>query len=58
MTNHDIAEELVKLGYPVAKSQIRMPNGPIKMLGDSTVGVSLHTDVLVEINVTVYGESA
>ncbi len=58
VTNHDIAEELVKLGYPVAKSQIRMPNGPIKMLGDSTVGVSLHTDVLVEINVTVYGESA
>ena len=58
VTNHDIAEELVKLGYPVAKSQIRMPNGPIKMVGDSTVGVSLHTDVLVEINVTVYGESA
>lgn len=58
VTNHDIAEELVKLGYPVAKSQIRMPNGPIKMVGDTTVGVSLHTDVLVEINVTVYGESA
>lgn len=58
VTNHDIAEELVKLGYPVAKSQIRMPSGPIKMVGDSTVGVSLHTDVLVEINVTVYGESA
>lgn len=58
VTNHDIAEELVKLGYPVAKSQIRMPNGPIKMVGDSTVGVSLHTDVLVEITVTVYGESA
>lgn len=58
VTNHDIAEELVKLGYPVAKSQIRMPNGPIKMVGDFTVGVSLHTDVLVEINVTVYGESA
>ncbi|GAB4206695.1 MAG: 50S ribosomal protein L9 [Tibeticola sp.] len=58
VTNHDIAEELVKLGYPVIKSQIRMPNGPIKMVGDSTVGVSLHTDVLVEITVTVYGESA
>lgn len=58
VTNHDIAEELNKLGYQVVKSQVRMPNGPIKMVGDSTVGVSLHTDVLVEITVTVYGESA
>ena len=30
VTNHDISEELVKLGFPVAKSQVRMPNGPIK----------------------------
>ena len=35
-----------------------MPNGPIKLVGDSTVNVALHTDVVVEINVTVYGESA
>jgi large subunit ribosomal protein L9 len=35
-----------------------MPNGPIKLVGDSTVSVSLHTDVLVDITVTVYGESA
>ena len=58
VTNHDISEELVKLGFPVAKSQVRMPNGPIKTVGDSTVSVALHTDVLVEITVTVYGESA
>ena len=58
MTNHDIAEELNKQGYKVAKSQVRMPNGPIKLVGDSSVSVSLHTDVLVDINVTVYGESA
>lgn len=58
VTNHDIAEELTKLGYPVAKAQVRMPNGPIKMVGDSTVSVALHTDVVVEINVTVYGETA
>lgn len=58
VTNHDIAEELNKLGYKVSKAQIRMPNGPIKLVGDSSVSVSLHTDVLVEINVTVYGESA
>ena len=58
VTNHDIAEELTKQGYAVAKSQVRMPNGPIKVVGDSTVSVALHTDVLVEITVTVYGETA
>jgi len=58
VTNFDIAEELTKTGFPVAKAQVRMPNGPIKMVGDSTVSVALHTDVVVEINVTVYGETA
>ena len=58
VTNHDISEELGKLGYPVAKSQVRMPNGPIKTVGDSTVSVALHTDVVVDITVTVYGETA
>jgi large subunit ribosomal protein L9 len=58
VTNADIAEELVKGGYEVVKSNIRMPNGPIKTVGDTQVGVSLHTDVLVEITVSVYGESA
>ncbi len=58
VTNHDIAEELNKLGYKVVKSQVRMPSGPIKVVGDSTVGVALHTDVLVDITVTVYGETA
>lgn len=58
VTNFDIAEELVKAGYPVTKAQIRMPKGPIKVVGDSEVSVALHTDVLVDIQVTVYGESA
>jgi large subunit ribosomal protein L9 len=58
VTNYDIAEELVKTGYQVSKAAVRMPNGPIKMVGDSTVSVALHTDVVVEINVSVYGETA
>ena len=58
VTNYDIAEELVKGGYKVVKSQIRMPNGPIKLVGDSTVAVALHTDVVVDITVSVYGETA
>ncbi len=58
VTNADIAEELVKNGYSVVKAQVRMPNGPIKTVGDSTVGVALHTDVVVYITVSVYGETA
>jgi len=58
VTNHDVAEELNKQGYKVAKAQVRMPTGPIKIVGDSAVSVALHTDVVVEITVTVYGESA
>lgn len=58
VTNHDIAEELVKAGFAVSKAQVRMPTGPIKVVSDSTVSVALHTDVVVDIKVSVYGESA
>jgi large subunit ribosomal protein L9 len=58
VSNFDIAEELVKAGYHVSKSQIRMPKGPIKVVGDSTVSVALHTDVLVDVTISVYGETA
>jgi large subunit ribosomal protein L9 len=57
VTNFDVAEELNKLGYKVAKAQVRMPNGPIKTVGESSVSVALHTDVVVDINVTVLGET-
>jgi len=58
VTNFDIAEELTKTGFAVNKAQVRMPNGPIKVVGDSTVQVALHTDVVVDITVAVYGETA
>jgi large subunit ribosomal protein L9 len=58
VTNFDIAEELNKQGYGVVKAQVRMPNGPIKVVGDSKVSVALHTDVVIEITVSVYGETA
>ena len=58
VTNYDIAEELTRGGYKVSKAQVRMPNGPIKVVGDSSVSVALHTDVVVDINVSVYGETA
>lgn len=58
VTNQDVAEELTKAGFAVAKAQVRMPNGHIKTVGDSTLSVALHTDVVVDITVAVYGESA
>ncbi|RMX06519.1 50S ribosomal protein L9 [Corticibacter populi] len=57
VTNHDIAAELSKQGYDVHKAQVRLPNGPIKVVGDTAVVVALHTDVDAEITVAVYGES-
>ncbi|HMN91832.1 MAG TPA: 50S ribosomal protein L9 [Hydrogenophaga sp.] len=58
VTNHDVAEELVKMGHAVAKAQVRMPNGPLKMVGDYSVNINLHTDVTVEVPVSVLGETA
>lgn len=57
VTNADIAQEVTKLGFAVSKSQVRLAN-PIKTVGDHAVSVSLHTDVAVDITVTVYGETA
>ncbi len=56
ITNHDVADALVKKGFKVDKAQIRMPQGPLKTTGDHALSVALHTDVVVEINVAVVGE--
>lgn len=58
VTNADIAEAVTKQGFPVEKAQIRMPQGPLKMVGDHTISVALHTDVVVDITVSVLGEQA
>lgn len=56
VTNADIAEALAGHGFKLEKSQIRLPNGPLKMVGDYPISVSLHTDVAVDITVSVLGE--
>ena len=58
VTNHDVADELKKQGFDVHKSQVRLPNGPIKTVSETSVQIGLHTDVVVEVNVNVYGETA
>jgi large subunit ribosomal protein L9 len=56
VTNADIAEALVKQGFAVEKAQVRLPEGPLKTVGEHPVQVSLHTDVLVDVTVAVIGE--
>jgi large subunit ribosomal protein L9 len=58
ITTFDIASELSKLGFEVAKSQVRMVNGLIKTVGDTSVQLVLHTDVVVDLPIAVYGETA
>lgn len=56
VTNADIADALGKLGFDVSKSQIRLPLGPLKAIGEFAVSVAPHTDVVSEINVQVVAE--
>jgi len=56
VTNSDIMEALKGQGVEVERSQIRMPEGHIKQIGDFPVNIALHTDVVVGITVSVLGE--
>ncbi|NPT58962.1 50S ribosomal protein L9 [Paraburkholderia elongata] len=56
VTNADIADALVKQGFAVEKAQVRLPEGPLKLVGEHAVQISLHTDVLVDVTVAVIGE--
>ena len=56
VTNADIAEALTKAGNAMAKSQVRLPNGPLKTVGEHPVSVSPHGDVVVEIIVHVVAQ--
>ena len=52
----DISEAFEKVGVEVARSEIRMPHGPIHEVGEFAVGLHLHTDVNVEVTVRVVAE--
>jgi large subunit ribosomal protein L9 len=57
VTNHDVAEALKKLGFDVAKAQVRMPHGPLKAVGEHPVSVAAHSDVVVDVTVHVVPEA-
>jgi len=52
----DIAEAAVKAGHAITRSEVRMPNGPIRTTGDHQVELHLHTDVDVTLLVTIVAE--
>ncbi len=57
VTNADIADALKAQGFEVAKGEIRMPDGPLKQVGDHELTLAMHSDVTATIKVSVLGET-
>ncbi len=57
VTNADVAAALNRIDFKVQKVQVRMPDGPLKTVGEHTVTVAPHTDVVVEVKVVVVAEA-
>ena len=57
VTNADIEEALKAQGFAIERAMIRMPQGSLKQVGDYPVTISLHSDVLAHIVVSVLGEA-
>jgi large subunit ribosomal protein L9 len=58
VTNYDIAEALKKQSFDIERAMIRLPQGPLKQVGDHQVAIALHSDVIVHVTVSVLGETA
>ncbi|WP_297449098.1 50S ribosomal protein L9 [Ferrovum sp.] len=56
VTTQDIATALQAQGFDTHKSEVRLPNGPLKMIGDHAVVLALHSDVTADITVVVVAE--
>ncbi|HJW02624.1 MAG TPA: 50S ribosomal protein L9 [Azospira sp.] len=56
VSNFDVAEALAAQGHEIEKAAIRMPDGPLKTIGDFPLDIALHTDVIAQVTVSVLGE--
>jgi len=56
ISNADIAEALTAQGHEVSKLEVRLPDGPLKAIGEYPVALTLHHDVMANITVVVSGE--
>lgn len=52
----DIAEACTRAGHEVARSEVRLPNGPLRMVGEHVVSLHLHADVDVPLHITIVPE--
>jgi large subunit ribosomal protein L9 len=57
VTNYDIVEALRAQDVEIERRQVRMPQGPLKQVGDFPIEIELHTDVVSTITVSVLGEA-
>jgi large subunit ribosomal protein L9 len=57
VTTYDIVEALQAQGFTIERATIRLPQGPLKQVGDSSLAIALHSDVVVHITVSVLGET-
>jgi large subunit ribosomal protein L9 len=57
VTTYDIAEALQGVGHQVERAAIRLPQGPLKAIGDYDIALALHSDVVVHVKVSVLGET-
>ena len=53
VTNNDIAEAIRASGIEAAKSDVRLPNGPLKAVGEYEIEVALHHDAVAAVTVAV-----
>ncbi len=58
VTNHDIIDALKTQGFEIERGAVRMPEGPLKQVGDHAVTIALHADVAVDITVSVLGDQS
>lgn len=54
--SREIMDAVAKLGGDVEKSEIHLPNGPLRSIGEFPIEVQLHSDVLAELTVAVVAE--
>ena len=52
----DIAEACTRAGHPISRSEVRLPTGPLRTVGEHTVDLHLHADVDVQLPVTIIAE--
>ena len=58
VTNADIAEAITAAGTEVARSTVRLPNGPLKAVGEYEVEIALHHDAVATVKIIVAGLAA